>query len=134
MNHKPPVPKVGTDAYDPPYQSSGEKKIGQLLDQYGLPFFYRQATIIYHHGKNEIWYPSFTLPQYAGAVVDYVQNSDKHGLEERIRIYRYNQVPAVVLGPPDLDKTDWQREIYENLKKEIIPPNYTLDHVLKKMN
>ncbi len=31
---------------DPPYESEGEARIGHLLDKYGIPFFYRQATII----------------------------------------------------------------------------------------
>ena len=38
--------------------------IGRLLDKYGIPFFYRQATTIYNNRKNKIWNPSFTLPQY----------------------------------------------------------------------
>ena len=46
---------------DPPYESKEELKIGRMLDQYGIPFFYEQATIIYDQGKNEIWKPAFTL-------------------------------------------------------------------------
>ena len=30
---------------------------------------------IYNEGKNEIWTPSFTLPQYGCAVIDYVDDS-----------------------------------------------------------
>jgi hypothetical protein len=103
---------------EPPYESDNEAKIGRLLDKYGIPFFYKQATIIYDKGKNEIWNPSFTLPQYGCAVIDYVDDSRKSVLEERINIHNYNQIPATVLGPPDLDKPNWQESLYEKLQHE----------------
>ena len=40
---------------DPPYESLEELQIGRMLDQYGIPFFYRQPTVVYHQGQNEIW-------------------------------------------------------------------------------
>ena len=88
---------------DQPYESKDELKVGRMLDRYGIPFFYKQATIIYHEGKNEIWKPSFTLYSYGGAVIDYVAGTGGNPREQvlnRDRIYRYNQIPAVVLGPP----------------------------------
>ena len=117
--------KVETETLDsqlnelePPYESDNEAMIGRLLDKYGIPFFYRQATIVYNKGKNEIWNPSFTLPQYGCAVIDYVDDSRKSVLEEKLNIYNYNQIPATVLGPPDLDKPNWQESLYEKLQQE----------------
>jgi len=49
---------------DPPYESLEEFQIGRMLDQYGIPFFYRQPTVVYHQGQNEIWQPSLTLSSY----------------------------------------------------------------------
>ncbi|MHC4680108.1 MAG: hypothetical protein ACYTEK_15585 [Planctomycetota bacterium] len=49
---------------DPPYESREELKIGRLLDQYGIPFFYKQPTIVYEQGQNRIAKPSFTLLGY----------------------------------------------------------------------
>ena len=103
---------------EPPYESDNAARIGRLLDKYGIPFFYKQATIIYNKGKNEIWNPSFTLPQYGCAVIDYVDDSRKSVLEEKLNIYNYNQIPATVLGPPDLDKPNWQESLYEKLQQE----------------
>jgi len=103
------------DELDPPYESKEELKIGRMLDQYGIPFFYKQATVIYNDGKNEIWYPSFTLPQYSCAVVDYVTQQKQ--ADERIDIYRYNQIPATVLGQRDINKPNWQEILYEKLKQ-----------------
>jgi len=87
---------------DPPYESSNELRIGRLLDKYGIPFFYKQPMIISHEGHNKIWKPSFTLPHQGWIVIDYINNPQKSVLEEKLNVYNYNQIPAVVLGPPDL--------------------------------
>ena len=105
---------------DPPYETKDELNVGRMLDRYGIPFFYRQATIIYNEGKNELWKPSFTLYSYGGAVVDYVAGSGEQQQEQvlsRDRIYRYNQIPATVLGPADLDKPNWDKDLYAKLEQ-----------------
>ena len=102
---------------DPPYESIEELKIGRLLDQYGIPFFYRQATIIYNEGRNEIWRPSFTLCAYGGTVIDYVPHSDEAILLAREKLYRYNQVPAILVGPRSLAEPRWDRTLYEKLQQ-----------------
>lgn len=89
-----------------------------MLDQYGIPFFYQQPTIIYNEGKNEIWKPSFTLFSYGGGMVDYVASEGQQ--EQRLnrdRIYRYNQILAVVLGPRKLEKPRWDESLYERLER-----------------
>ena len=102
---------------DPPYESREELKIGRLLDQYGIPFFYRQATIVYDEGRNRISKPSFTLLSYGGAVIDYIAAAQEQQVLRREQLYRYNQIPAVVLGPPDLDKPNWDKGLYEKLER-----------------
>jgi len=102
---------------DPPYESREELKIGRLLDQYGIPFFYKQTTIVYDEGRNWISKPSFTLLSYGGAVIDYVAAAQEQQVLRREQLYRYNQIPAVVLGPPDLDKPNWDKDIYEKLER-----------------
>ncbi|MHC4259244.1 MAG: hypothetical protein ACYSTF_02350 [Planctomycetota bacterium] len=118
MNEKAEVETLDSQLgnLEPPYESDNEARIGRLLDKYGIPFFYKQATIVYNNGKNEIWNPSFTLPQYGCAVIDYVPQEKQAA--ERIRIYRYNQIPATVLGPKDLDKPHFQQELYEKLQRQ----------------
>ncbi len=118
---------------DSPYETKDELKIGRMLDRYGIPFFYKQATIIYHEGRNELWKPSFTLYSYGGAVIDYVGGSGENQQEEglsRDRVYRYNQIPATILGPPDLDKPNWDKDLYARLeqlyRRAFDPMGYTL--------
>ena len=120
---------------DPPYETKEELKVGRMLDRYGVPFFYRQATIVYHEGKNEIWKPSFTLYSYGGAVIDYV--ADAKDPEEQVltrdKIYRYNQIPAVVLGPRDLDKPNWGEDLYAKIeqmyRQAFDPIRYVPEHM-----
>jgi hypothetical protein len=43
----------------------------------------------------------------------------------RDRIYRYNQIPATVVGPPDLDKPNWDKDLYaklEQLYRQVFDP------------
>ena len=117
---------------DPPYETKDELKVGRMLDQYGIPFFYQQPTIIYNEGTNEIWKPSFTLYSYGGAVVDYVADSSENAQERvpnRDKIYRYTQIPAVVLGPKDLDEPKWDEDLYTKLeqlyRQALDPLRYT---------
>ena len=116
---------------DPPYESVEELKIGRLLDQYGIPFFYKQPTIVYDQGKNRISKPSFTLLSYGGAVIDYIAAMEEHQALRKEQLYRYNQIPAVVLGPPDLDKPNWDKDLYERLQRmsrqSFDPMRYTLE-------
>jgi len=58
------------------------------------------------------------LPQYGCAAIDYVDDSRKSALEEKLNIYNYNQIPAAVLGPPDLDKPNWRESLYEKLQQK----------------
>jgi hypothetical protein len=105
---------------DPPYETKDELKVGRMLDRYGIPFFYQQPTIIYNEGMNEIWKPSFTLYSYGGAVVDYVAGTGEEHQEQRLsrdKIYRYNQIPAAVLGPKDLEKSNWDEDLYTKLEQ-----------------
>ena len=106
---------------DPPYESKEELMIGRLLDQYGIPFFYKQPTIVYNQNRNEIWKPTFTLLSYGGLVIDYIPNTgndNANQIDIKRQIYKYNQIPATVLGPPDLDKPNWQKTLYDKLTQE----------------
>ena len=117
---------------DPPYETKDELKVGRMLDRYGIPFFYQQPTIIYNEGKNEIWKPAFTLYSHGGAIVDYIPDSGEHSREpilSREKSYRYNQVPAVLLGPKDLAKQDWDKDFYGKIehvyRQALDPMHYT---------
>lgn len=115
---------------EPPYRYKQEQQVGRLLDRYGIPFFYRSPMMIMDHGKHRTWQPSFSLPQYGMSVIDYLV--DDNDINNRIAIYRYNQIPATVLGPKDLDKSHWHEELYERFQKEVLKvPEYSLDQIVR---
>jgi hypothetical protein len=112
---------------DPPYESMEELKIGRMLDQYGIPFFFKQPMVIYNEGKNEIWKPSFTLYPYGGIVIDYVpgpRENQEDELLQKEQIYRYNQIPVVLLGPKDLMQPKWEEVLYERLERMRMHPSH----------
>ena len=102
---------------EPNYESEAERNIGRLLDQYGIPFFYRQPTVICNDGRNEIHRPSFSLLSYGGTVIDYINGASEREILSRQELYRYNQIPAVVVGPRDLDRANWDKRLYERLQE-----------------
>lgn len=105
---------------DPPYETMEDLKVGRLLDQYGIPFFYQQATIVYDQGKNEMWYPTFTLLTYDGLVIDCVRDGaqgPQNTMPQRKQVYDRNQIPAVVLNPEDLNKPNWGRLLYDKVRQ-----------------
>ena len=108
------------------YDSKEESQIGQMLNQYGIPFFYKQPTIIYNQNNNEIWHPSFTLPQYGCDIIDYIAEQ-KH-TSERISIYNYNQIPAVVLGPKDMKNPNWEKLLYQKIEQAYCHLSEEIDY------
>ena len=118
---------------DPPYESKEELKIGHTLDLYGISFLYRQATVIYDQGQNEIQEPSFTLYPYGGLVIDYVPGAGEDQKDELLRreqSYRYNQIPAVLLGPKDLTEPNWQDVLYKRIKQAYGRLEEAMNHLL----
>ena len=79
---------------------------------------------IYHNGKNEIRKPTFTLPRYGFYVIDDIAQADDQNSKDNIiqkpkDIYDYNQIPATVLGPKDLNKPNFRNDLYQKLKEEF---------------
>ena len=119
------------DILDPPYETMEELKIGRLLDAYGIPFFYKQPTVVMDQqtGQNEMSKPSFTLPQYGCSVIDYIVNTQDRSTI--LQTYRYNQIPAVVLGPADLADPHWQQNLYDEIDQQLRLPEYSIDQLIK---
>jgi hypothetical protein len=110
-----------TGRLEPPYDSPRQASIGHMLDQYGIPFFYRHPALICQHGRRTIWRPDFTLPTYNSLVIEY--DSGRHrafdvtGRRTRSDIYRLNGIAALFLEPSDLAKPDWQQRLYDQLEQ-----------------
>ena len=103
----------------PPYDSPQQAQIGRVLDEYGIPFFYRQPMLIYEHGRRAVWRPDFTLPTYNNTVIQYdvaTQRTLGKGRRSVSDTYRLNGIPALFLEPSDLARPDWQPRLYHRLE------------------
>ena len=119
----PPDPKLEDylAQLEPPYKSRGEAQVGRLLDRYGIPFFYEQPLIVYDRGKNRTWHPDFTLPTYAGLILEYagMPEVDDYmtGIRHKQRAYKANEIPAMFVYPSDLTGPDWPERLLERIEK-----------------
>ena len=100
---------------DPPYKLRQEAQLGRILDRYGIPFFYEQAVLVYDDGRHEIFKPAFTLPTYAGLVVEYADKSPDN--RRRERVYHDNGIPAVIIRPEDMQRFKGPADLIERIER-----------------
>jgi hypothetical protein len=105
----------------PQYESQGQAKIGRMLDGYGIPFFYKQATMIFDNGRRTIWRPDFTLPTYNNAVIQYSPNGARCA-GSKSDVAKRNNITALFLNESDLAGTDWQKRLYDRLEEMYRQP------------
>ena len=74
------------------------RRIGQLLDDRTIPFFYRPDLLIYENNRPAIWQPDFVVPQWHGLVLDYAEHRSPI-TEYKEQVYQANGVPAVLVYP-----------------------------------
>jgi len=98
------------------FDTASEAKIAEALTSYGIPFFYKEPTIVYDQGKNTLIYPAFTLPSYGGTIIDYLQESygDRYKYEA---LFQQNQIPSVLITPEDMKSSTWQQQLYQQLNQ-----------------
>jgi hypothetical protein len=111
--------QLGPD--EPPYRSRGEAQVGRLLDRYGLPFVYEQATLIYDRGRYRRWHPDFSLPHYGGLIVEYAGMMDvpdyAAGIQHKQRVYAAHGIPAMFVYPPDLTGPAWPAQLAARIRR-----------------
>jgi hypothetical protein len=100
----------------PQYESEGQAKIGRMLDEYGISFFYKQATMVLDNGRRTIWRPDFTLPTYNNAVIEYCADGcGSASARGKSDLARRNNIAALFLNGSDLVGPDWQKRLYDRL-------------------
>ena len=101
---------------DYPYESKAEADIAKMLDSYGIPFFYKQPTLVIENGKRCIEYADFFLPTYNGLAIDYIIESNSAIYRRKKNIYQDNQIPAVLVTHRDLQSPNWQKKLHNTLQ------------------
>ncbi|UCD53326.1 MAG: hypothetical protein JSW27_11890 [Phycisphaerales bacterium] len=88
-----------------------------MLDSYGIPFYYKQPTLVVENGRRCIEYVDFFLPTYAGLSIDYFADPRGHAYQRKTRVYSENQVPAALLTKRDISGKNWQQRLYSRLER-----------------
>jgi len=101
---------------DYPYKSKEEASIAKMLDSYGIPFLYKQPTLVIENGKRCIEYADFFLPTYNGLAIDYIIESNSAIYRRKKNIYQDNQTPAVLISRTDLHRPNWQKKLHDTLQ------------------
>lgn len=104
-----------------PYESKEESSIAKMLGTYGIPFFYKQPTLVIENGKRCIEYADFFLPTYNGLAIDYIIESNSAIYRRKKNVYQDNQIPAVLVTRRDMAKSDWQKKLYNRLQRTYHP-------------
>ena len=101
---------------DYPYESKAEADIAKMLDSYGIPFFYKQPTLVIENGKRCIEYADFFLPTYNGLAIDYIIESNSAIYRRKKNVYQDNQIPAVLITHKDMNSPNWQKKLHNTLQ------------------
>lgn len=71
------------------------------------------------NGSRKVVRPSFSLPTYNNAVIDYVAGNNGKGRHEKIkslgRLYTQNSIDAVLMDAERLNSPSWQHDLYDKL-------------------
>ena len=92
----------------PQYDSEGQAEIGRMLDDYQIPFFYKEPLLVWENGRRRIHRPDFTLPTYNNTVIEYSPVKEL-SIEHLKSVYRENNIAALFLGESDLLEPGWQQ-------------------------
>ena len=101
---------------DYPYESKEESSIAKMLKTYGIPFLYKQPTLVIENGKRMIEYADFFLPTYNGLAIDYIIESNSAIFRRKKNVYQDNQIPAVLISRKYMQRSDWQKKLFNRLQ------------------
>ena len=99
-----------------PYESKEEAAIAGMLKNYGIPFSYKQPTLVIENGKRCIEYADFFLPTYNGLAIDYIIESNSAIYRRKKNVYQDNQIPAVLVTHRDMQGPNWQKKLHSTLQ------------------
>ena len=106
------------------YQSQEHKTIADALTQYGIPFFYKQPTLVVENGKKAIEYADFFLPSYRGLAIDYIIESNSAVYRRKKNIYQDNQIPAILVSRNDLARSNFSSRLYRAIESSYKPRSH----------
>lgn len=107
-----------------PYKTREHKTIADALTQYGIPFTYKQPTLVIENGKKMIEYADFFLPSYRGLAIDYIIESNSAIYRRKKNIYQDNQIPAVLVSRRDIARPGFGSKLYKTIESSYRPKSH----------
>jgi len=99
------------------FESRQKAAIAKMLESYGIPFSYKQPTLVNDNGQKTIEYVDFFLPTYNGLAIDYVVDTKSKIYLRKEQIYTQNRMQAVLVTRRDLYDKSWQSKLYRKLER-----------------
>jgi len=99
------------------FESKEKAAIAEMLESYGIPFFYKQPMLVNESGQKTIEYADFFLPTYNGLAIDYVVDTKSKIYLRKEQIYTQNQMQAVLLTRSDFYDKSWQSTLYKKIER-----------------
>ena len=106
------------------YKSQGERRIGEFLETFKIPFFYEKPQLITDkQGYVRLWYPDFWLPD-PNVFVEYFgfegsKEYDK-GVREKLRIYNEMKLKVVPIYPAMMKDRSWRIALRTEIHKTLV--------------
>ena len=99
------------------FESKEKAAIADMLNSYGIPFFYKQPMLVNESGQKTIEYADFFLPTYNGLALDYVVDAKSKIYLRKEQIYTQNQMQAVLVTRQDFYDKSWQSTLYKKIER-----------------
>ena len=99
------------------FESKEKAAIADMLNSYGIPFFYKQPMLVSESGQKTIEYADFFLPTYNGLALDYVVDAKSKIYLRKEQVYTQNQMQAVLVTRRDFYDKSWQSTLYKKLER-----------------
>jgi len=99
------------------FESREKAAIADMLNSYGIPFFYKQPMLVNESGQKTIEYADFFLPTYNGLALDYVVDAKSKIYLRKEQIYTQNQMQAVLVTRRDFYDKSWQSTLYKKIER-----------------
>ena len=106
----------------PHYESKGQEMISQMLDKYGIAFYYKDPILVWENGERKIKRPDFSLPIYNNAVIVYAPVADETVRHDN-RVYKENDIAALFIKDSNLAEPNWKQKLYDKLEEIYHQPH-----------
>ncbi len=100
------------------FKSEGERRIAELLDNYGIRYNYEEGVLVEDKGKPKIWHPDFHLKEF-GVHIEYYglagNREYDRGIRRKTTVYRKMGMAVIPVFPWTFCD-DWQGHIMDSLQ------------------